>query len=87
MDVIIIKSPTEDEVVDLANVSDEDAAFFIANHVRVTLEDLGTGFKLVANTGKLYVPITAPGDMTCDAAMTELRYAVEEALAHEGGRP
>ena len=90
--VTIYKRPHgRTEVIDIANVLPEDAEYFEKNIIKVSMEDIGVGFALYANIGRLneddepdeVIHITTPGQ-TCEEAMARLRNLCEKALAFSG---
>jgi hypothetical protein len=53
MNVTIYKRPDgRSEVIDCRNVYPDDAKWFEDNHVAISMEDIGGGFAVYADTGK-----------------------------------
>jgi hypothetical protein len=84
MQVTIYKRPDgRQEVIDCTHIHDEDAAWFKANNVHISMEDIGGQFAVYADMGKVDEDgepdelIELSGNRDCFETMTALRKQCE----------
>ena len=73
------------EAIDIPNVKPEDAEWFQANNVHVSMEDIGGQFAVYADIGREIDGepdeiLVLSGKMNCEDTMSQLRKECEEAL-------
>jgi hypothetical protein len=69
-------------IIDVIDITDEDAAFFNNNNIKISMEELSIGSKVIYADWN-GIPedealVLVPEGVTCKQAMTQLRIQVEK---------